>query len=218
MKCSTIAVVAALSLLSSASAAEETKHFPHPSWMSWLHIDCPARFEMDPKSLKGERKWWAKFNDPDSDLSVEVMSYGYVNDLDLFLTIPSIDHKKLDEDTRSIEERIATDAKYKNIGGYFKSEILPKGCKASKHSGFERFIAVKKEGIVVYFLDADAYERTFGSCYKTLTFSFSAGTYSKHQKVVESIIASSNRSPQTSSEQVGADQPAAAPKSKAEDK
>ena len=214
-----IAVLESLSIGIAVSRAEDTKHFPSPGWMSWLRLDYPARFEMDPNSLQGEAKWWAKFNDPDSAFSFELIAYGYISDLDLLRTVPgytqgnSLD--KLRDDKRSLETIIATDAKQKNIGDYFRAHILPAGADESKFTGCDRFISRKKDGVIVYFLSQHAYKETAGRCYQQLIFNFPEGDYEKYRGVIDAIT-SSAKSPYQTSEQAGADQPATAPESKSE--
>ncbi len=191
-----IAIAATLSLVVSTLVAEETQHYPEDQWISWLHIDYPARFKLDPKSHQSEAKWWAKLDDPDSKLSVEINSYGFINNLDLLLTIPGLTREnyveKLSADKRSMEEQISTDAKYKNVADYFKARILPKGSNASVHPGYERFIHQSKDSIVVYYLDGEASKKIYGICFQTLSFKFPEDSYSEHEKTITSIIESAS--------------------------
>ncbi|HBJ83691.1 MAG TPA: hypothetical protein DDZ88_07460 [Verrucomicrobiales bacterium] len=214
-----IAVLASLAVGIAVSRAEETKHFPSPGWMSWLRVDYPARFEMDPESLQGEAKWWAKFKDPDSDFSFELIAYGFISDLDLLRTVPGYTQEnaldKLRDDGRSLEAVIAADAKQKNIGDYFRSHILPAGADESKFPGYDRFISRKNDGVVVYFLSRHAYKETAGRCYQQLIFSFPEGTYEKYRDVIDAIT-SSAKPPYQTSEQAGADQRATRSESKSE--
>lgn len=187
-----IAIIASLAI--TVGRAEETKHFPDPSWMSWLGVDYPARFKMDSKSLQGEAKWWAKFNDPKSDFSFELIAYGYISDLDLLRTVPGYTQEnaldKLDKDGRSLETIIAAEAKQKNIGDYFRAHILPAGSDESKFPEYDRFISRKKNRIVVYFLSKDAYKETTGRCYQQLIFNISEGDQEKYSDEINTIISS----------------------------
>jgi hypothetical protein len=88
MKLFRIAIIAYLTIFILHGRAEDTKSFPIPEWESWLRVDYPARFKMAPESLQGEAKWWAKFVDPDSDLSFELIAFGFISDLDLLRTVP----------------------------------------------------------------------------------------------------------------------------------
>jgi hypothetical protein len=205
-------------VVGSVAFASDTTQFPaSPGWLSWLRIDYPARFKMDPKSFQGEAKWWAKFNDPESKLSFEVGAFGYVNDLDLVVTIPGITYEnysdKLPEDV-PLEDLIAEKAKHKNVGDYFRAEIMPKGCEEAKFPGYERFIHREKDRVVVYYLDSAAYQETFGRCYQTLTFTFPEGAYETHKKDIDAIIQSAKPPYQINSEQDGGGQPATRPESK----
>ncbi len=202
----------------SAAFAGETKQFPvSPDWLSWLRIDYPKRFEMDPKSLQGEAKWWAKFKEPESEFSFEVGAFGYINDIDLLATIPGVTYEnhfdKLPKDA-PIEDLITEKAKHKNIGDYFRAKILPEKCEETKFPGYERFIHREKDRIQVFYLDSAAYRETFGRCYQTLTFTFPEGTYEKHKKDIDAIILSAKPPYQTHSEQDGDGQPITRPKSK----
>ena len=209
-----LAPVALFVLATSASGAEATKHFG--PGMSWLHIDYPAHFKTNPKSHEGEAKWWAKFDDPDSKLTVEVDSYGYINDLDLLLTIPGVNDDnfttKLDELAKegdlSTEELIAKSAKHKNIGDYFEAKIAPKGSSKKKFSGYTRFLHREKTSLTAYYLSDSAYKETFGPCFQVLTFKFPAGKYATHRKVIDQILASATPGGTEDDEQV-AKKPAA---------
>lgn len=205
-------------VVSGAVLAAEMKQFPHSAdWSGWLRVDYPARFELDPKSFQGEAKWWAKFNDKDSGLSFEVGAFGYVNDLDLVVTIPGVNYEnyqeKLSEEV-PVEQLISEKAMHKNIGGYFRAKILPKECVELKFPGYERFISTTKDRVVVYFLGSDAYKKTFGRCYQTLTFTFPEGTYERHKKDIDAIILSAKPPYENPSERDGDRQPATHPKSK----
>jgi len=186
----------ALLSLCHATTAEDSPitHFPDRAWAGWLQIDYPSRFKMDPQSLEGESKWWAKFDDPLSALSLEIMAFGYINDLSLLMTIPGITWQnyveKLDADPRPVDVKIAKDAQYKNCGDYFRAKILPQGTEEKKFPGYERFIAKKKDSVEVYFLDRDAYTKIYGRCYQTLVFRFPEGSLAKQWKTIEAVIAS----------------------------
>jgi hypothetical protein len=220
MKLFNIAIIAFLTNLISISRAEETKSFPIAEWLSWLRVDFPARFEMDPKSLQGEAKWWAKFDDPDSDLSFELIAYGFISDLELLRTVPGYNQDNaldnLDKDGRSLETIIAADAKQKNIGDYFRAHILPTGSEEAKFPGYDRFISRNNDGVVVYFLSRDAYKETAGRCYQQLVFNFPAGSYEKYSGVIDAITTSA-KPPYQTSEQGGTGQPATRPESKSQD-
>jgi hypothetical protein len=206
MKLFKIAIIAYLTIFILHGRAEDTKSFPIPEWESWLRVDYPARFKMAPESLQGEAKWWAKFVDPDSDLSFELIAFGFISDLDLLRTVPGYNQDNtfdnLNKDGRSLEKIIAADAKQKNIGDYFRAHILPKGSEESKFPGYDRFIWRKNDGVVVYFLDSDAYKETAGRCYQQLVFNFPAGSYEKYSGVIESITLSA-KPPYKTSEQDG---------------
>jgi hypothetical protein len=202
----------------SAALAGDTKQFPaSPGWLSWLRIDYPERFELDPKSFQGEAKWWVKFKEPESEFSFEVGAFGYVSDLDLAVTIPGVTYENysdtLPEDV-NIEDLIAEKAKHKNVGDYFRAKIMPKGCEEAKFPGYERFIQREKDRVEVFYLDSAAYRKTFGRCYQTLTFTFPEGAYEKHKKDIDAIIQSAKPPYQINSEQDGGGQPATRPESK----
>lgn len=177
-------------------AAEDspTTRFPDQTWAGWLQIDHPSRFKMDPQSLEGERKWWAKFDDPLSELSLEIMAFGYINDLDLLMTIPEVTWEnyveKLDADPRPVDVKIAKDARCKNCGDYFRAKILPRSAGESKFPGYERFIVKKKDRVEVYFLNREAYAQIYGRHYQTLLFRFPEGRLAEHEKTIEAVIAS----------------------------
>ena len=194
MKRRTVALLAFANLAWSVVSAEETTVFPNTNWGSWLQIEYPSEFEVDPKSFQGEQKWWGRIDDPNSDLSIQVSAFGYVSDLDLLLTVPGADPKtyiaELGASGQSIEEKILADAEHKTAGDYFKAKILPKGCEASSFAGYERFIQKKRDGVVVFYLRSGAFAETFGRCYQVLTFTFPEDEYSKHQKTINLIIAS----------------------------
>ena len=210
MKCAITALILAV-VVGGAALAGDTKQFPaSPGWLSWLRLDYPKRFEMDPKSFQGEQKWWAKFNDPKSEFSFEVVAFGYVNNLDLVVTIPGVTYENYSDKLREdvpIEDLIAAEADYKNIGDYFTDKILPKGCEEMKFPGYERFIHQEKDRVVVFFLDSAAYHETFGRCYQTLTFNCPEGTYEKHKKDIDAIIQSAIPPYQARSEQAEALKP-----------
>lgn len=199
-------LVALLSALVSASATEEEKTQPYPNWVTvapWLHIDYPARFTFDPKSHQGEDKWWAKLDDPDSDLAVEVSSFSYITGLDLLLTIPGVTGQNYVEklglndpgpDEPSSEELIASKATCKSAGDFFKVYILPKDSEATKIHGYERFIHRGKSEVKVYFLDPEAYKQISGHPFQSLRFTFPEGKYETHRKTIDAIIASAKPS------------------------
>jgi hypothetical protein len=219
MKHPNIALLASLAFGIAVGRAEDTKHFPAPEWRSWLRVDYPARFEMDPESLQGEAKWWARFKDPDSDFSFELIAYGFIGDLDLLRTVPGYTQEnmfdKLRDDGRSHEAVIAADAKQKNIGDYFRVHILPAGTDESKFPGYERFISRKNDSVIVYFLSRHAYTETSGRCYQQLTFRFPEGTYEEYRGVIDAITASAKPPYQTN--ESGTDQPGTGSASKSED-
>lgn len=188
-------LLALLSLCHPIAAADSAiMHFPHRAWAGWLQIDYPARFKMDPQSLEGENKWWAKFDDPLSALSLEIMAYGYINDLDLLMTIPGVTWQnyveKLDADSRPVDVKIAKDAQYKNCGDYFRAKILPQGAEEKKFPGYERFIAKMKDRVEVYFLNREAYTKIYGRHYQTLVFRFPEGRLAEHERTIDAVIAS----------------------------
>lgn len=205
-------------VVGSAAFAGDTKQFPaSPGWLSWLSIDYPERFEMDPKSFQGEAKWWAKFKDPESELSFEVGAFGYVNNLDLVVTIPGVTYENYSDKLREdlpIDDLIAAKAKHKNIGDYFRAKILPKGCEEAVFPGYERFIHKERDRLVVFFLDSAAYRETFWRCYQTLTFAFPKDSYKQHKKEIDAIIQSAKPPYQTLSEQDRVGQPATRSESK----
>lgn len=207
-------------VVGSAALADDTKQFPaSPDGLSWLRIDYPARFTMDPKSFQGEAKWWAKFKDPDSEFSFELGAFGFVNNLDLLLTIPGVTHENYSDtlsENVNIEDLIAEKAKYKNVGDYFRAMIMPKGCEESKFPGYERFIHKDKDRVEVFYLDGAAYRETFGRCYQTLTFRFPEGAYEKHKKDIDAIIQSAKPPYQIHSIQASTGQPAIQSQSKSE--
>lgn len=188
-------LLALLSLCRPIAAADPAiTHFPDQAWAGWLQIDYPARFKMDPQSLKGENKWWAKFDDPLSALSLEIMACGYINDLDLLMTIPGVTWQnyveKLDVDPRPVDVKIAKGAQCKNCGDYFRAKILPQGAEEKKFPGYERFIAKMKDRIEVYFLNSEAYAKIYGRHYQTLLFRFPEGRLAEHENTIDAIIAS----------------------------
>lgn len=180
--------------LPTAAADSAITHFPDRAWTGWLQIDYPARFKMDPQSLERENKWWAKFDDPRSSLSLEIRAFGYINDLDLLMTIPGVTWQnyieKLDADPRPVGVKIAKDAQCKNCGDHFRAKILPQGAEEKKFPGYERFIAKMKDRVEVYFLNGEAYTKTFGRHYQTLLFRFPEGRLAEHEKTIDAIIAS----------------------------
>lgn len=176
------------------SKREAMRHFPSEHWLSWLHISYPASFVMDPRSMEGEAKWWAKFDDPASELSVEMNSYGYISEIDLILTSPSLNNdnyrEKLHSDERAPSEIIASDATYKNCGDYFAAMVAPKNAIMTGGAGFERYVSINETSAVFYFLDQKAYNQTSSQCYQTLRFNFPKGTYTTHKSTIEMIAES----------------------------
>lgn len=186
-----IAILLALVSLSATSiAGEKLKEFPSSEWLSWLHIKIPERFVLDPTSFQGEAKWWAKLDDPGSELHVEVVGYGYISQLDLLLTVPGVTWENLPDQKEHPEELIATKAEHKTAASYFRAKMVPNGSEESRIHGYERFIHRKPDRVEVYYLDGDAYHRQEGRLYQTLTFVFPKGKAAEHQKAIDSIIAS----------------------------
>lgn len=186
-----IALLLAFATLSAPLAAQEkTKHFPSDGWQSWLHIEVPERFTLDPASFQGEAKWWAKLDDPDSGLHVQVVAYGYISHLDLLLTVPGVTWENLSDQKELPEELIAAKAEHKTAGAYFRAKVVPKGSEESRIHGYERFIHRKPDRVEVYFLARDAYKKQYGRLYQTLTFTFPEGKAAEHRKDIDAIIAS----------------------------
>lgn len=205
-------------VVSTLALAEPVKTFPGmKGWLSWLRVDYPERFEMDPKSFQGEAKWWAKFDDKAAGLSFEIDAFGYVNELELLCSVPGVTSENYQDKIKeevSMEDLIKAEAKFKNIGDYFRAEILPKGFEETKFPRYERFLSKSKDRVVVYFLDNAAYQKLNGRCYQTLTFAFPQGTYDKHKQVIQAIIQSAKPPYGKSSEQDGDGQPGPDPVSK----
>ena len=42
---------------------------------------------------------------------------------------------------------------------------------------------------MVFYLDSAAFQETYGRCYQTLTFTFLKGSYEKHKKDIDAIMA-----------------------------
>ena len=176
--------------VTTVSGAEEQKQASR--W--YIHIELPARFKVDPLSHTGERKWWAKYDDSDSGLSITSDSYGYINDLDLLLTAPGWNNdnlaKKLETERRTTEEIIAADAKHKTIKDYFLGVILPANSEKKDLPYYVRYIARTDSSVTVYYFDKEDSGDQFGHCYETLSFSFPKGSFAKHDKTISDVIAS----------------------------
>lgn len=142
--------------------------------IEWLNIDYPSSFTMDPKSHKGEAKWWAKFDDPNSGLSIEVDSFGYVS------------------------ERLREEEGYKSPEEFIEKEIIGKDAKKTEQNGYYRFVSTRSKEVLVIYLQKAA---EWGRCYQSLRFTFPKGEYSIHMKVIDSVIKSAVPSFAISSEQ-----------------
>ena len=186
----------AFAALSSPSVAgDKTKLFPSENWLAWPHIEVPERFVPHPSSFGGEgQKWWARLDDPDSKLQVEIFAYGYISNFELMLTAPGVTWENYQEQAESVEKLIATKALHQTAGSYFRAKIVPKESEESRIHGYERFIHRKPDGVAVYFLNARAYHQQDGWLYQQLSFTFPEGRASEHQEAIDAIIASAKPS------------------------
>ncbi len=149
------------------AAAEESKAFPPEEWRSWLHIRYPADFETDPRSLKGERKWWARFSSAERAMTIEIMSHGYCSGR-LF----SIEGFKSPED-------------------YVLKKVITGSPARTSHEGFDRLIRVDADSVQVVFLKNAA---TWGKCYEQLRFGFPDGAYESHRTTIMKVVESARPS------------------------
>lgn len=168
--------------------SQETKHSPELYWMNWLQIEYPAEFTMDPKSMQGEAKWWARFVSPDGSLEIETMSHGYCSD------------------------RLFHQEGFKTPEEYILKEVIPGSPLRTKHAGYDKLIRIDADSATVVFLKSDA---DWGKCYEQLRFKYPTGSYETHRPVIMAVINSSRPSFATpNSEQGGGGKPATRPESK----
>lgn len=160
----TFALFAGLSCV--IAEAGETKFFPENTGI-WPRIEVPSRFILDPASFQGESKWWAKLEDPESDLEVEVTAFGYISELDLLLTVPGVTWENYEDKLRAseynIEKIIATEAGCKTAGSYFRKHILPRNSEELRTEGYERYIHRKPDGSSIFCLPRPIARRMAGS-------------------------------------------------------
>jgi len=150
----------ALTNVSVAKDIEITKHYGNG--IAELNIDYPASFIMDPRSHKGEAIWWSKFDDPNSELSIEVNSFGYVSGW-------------------------VREQGYKTPEEYIVKYEVGKDPKKTEHQGYYRFISMILEEVRVTYLEKNA---DWGRCFQSLLFTFPKGEYPKHKNVIDKIIES----------------------------
>jgi hypothetical protein len=157
------------------------KRFPPKGYGGWLHIDYPAAFKTDPRSLQGEEKWWARFVSPTNDLTIDIDSYGCIS------------HSEMEDDVHAVGPRYASP--YKSPAEFFKSKILENPATFSNHPGYEVYVEEKRNGVYAYFLSKEAYDPDKrGICYQQITFAFNRHDYSKLKKLINHIIASAKPS------------------------
>jgi len=151
-------------LLAAVALAQEpakTKHFG--PGISWLQIDYPGDFVMDPKSLDGDAKWWAKFSAPDGSLSIETMSHGYLSD-----SLHALDGYKDPED-------------------YVLRQLIKGAPTRTRHQGYDRLMRVDAASVLVVYLKHHA---AWGRCTQELRFAFPSGSYETHRATIMQVIES----------------------------
>ena len=161
---------------------------------TWYYIqfELPNSFTMDPASYQGEEKWWCKFDDPETGLTVEACSYGFIGDSALLMTAPGWNEEnydeKLERDGRDIEKIIMEDSICKNPESYFLDKVLPAESEKKEFPFYDRYLHREDNKVMVFFFDKASKDRHDGPSYEWMLFTCRNGALAGHEELVTKIV------------------------------